>query len=206
MRRWCFALALFVIACLPRPAEGADNPCEGIRLGYHESIDGQGFFGVLTPKTDARLARQALERNIEAAKPGPPGEYPGMGTVVFNWAGVCELAKTRGIRVLWVGCHSDTDEESGEYYGSLATSRDKVGLINATCVVSAWSKSKKPSWGDLVEYALIHTGGDRKTIYPHESESDGDRYDQLKKQEVRLELYISALNNSVSIMSTDTKH
>ncbi|MBI3557676.1 MAG: hypothetical protein HY074_15550 [Deltaproteobacteria bacterium] len=202
-----FVLALSLVFGLSHAAlaNSTDDPCAGIRLGFHESIAGQGFLGVLTPKTSANLVRRALERNIELAKPGPQNEIFTSTPVAFDWAAVCKFAKARNLGVLWVGCHADTEEDSGEYYGSLATSKDKVGLIKAECVVSTWNSSKKPSWSKLVDTALFHSGGDQKTIYPRESESDGDRYDQLKKEDVRLELYVQSLNHSVELFNYDQR-
>ena len=193
MNRWNLVLTLIFGMALASVANAGDpqaDPCAGIGLGFHESIDSQGFLGALTPKTNANLVRQALQKDIADSTDDNR----------FDWAAVCKLAKERGVKALWVGCNADTSEDSGEYYGSLAKRGQVVGRIDVKCVISTWNKDKRPSWGNLEDYALIHSGGDGNAIYPNESKDDGDRYDQLKKQDVRLDLYARALRNSLTVM------
>lgn len=183
----------------------AAGPCDGIRLGFHESIPAQGFFGVLTPKTDAKLVRKALETNLKddaeyrALRQKDYLESTRHEYKSFEWDEVCSLAKAAGHSVLWIGCQSDTYEESGDYYGSLSSRSKKVHVVKAECVVSTYNKSNKPSYSDLKNFALIHSGGDQLNIYDAD-DGGRDRHDTLADPTVRFDLYRKSISHSVGVM------
>ena len=199
----------------PKPApKAAPKPapelCPGISFGYHETIESQGFLGLLTPKADAYTPRQALKELFDASRAQAQYDVHGRDAMILRhyWPKLCEYLKTKKVKTVWLACKADTEEEEGRFFGSLGKSKDGgevrfVGSMTATCVISKYNKSNNPSWSDLTDAALTRPIGDVMTIYPSLEESMGDRYDVIRNRDRRRELYLRLLGNMIELVEED---
>jgi hypothetical protein len=139
--KYAFHILLIVLSAWTcansAPARAAEaKPCSKISWGYADRMESQGFLGILTPKPDWQLVREALNAEIH--------ELP--------LARFCQYLLDKGIRQITLACRADTIERDNDEQRVFANCLTSTHLGTADSQYSDYfiHRLGTPGFSDLV--------------------------------------------------------